>query len=250
MADIQLIALDMDGTLLDDEKNITNLTRSQIKRAHNQGIHIVLSTGRPLSTCYSYVKDLNLDSYLITCNGGEIYSRDQTVVAQHLLETDKLAYMFHLAQGLGMNTWVVSTERPFYNYLPEEHQQLQWLKFSCHSKDEEILDQMVKKLSYIEGVEISNASPINIEVNPVGVNKAMGLEFVCEKLEITMDNVLAMGDSLNDIKMIQTAGIGVAMANAQKAIQQVADYITDTNNHDGVGKAIEKFIFSADVYNV
>lgn len=247
MTEIQLIALDLDGTLLDDEKNIQSFTRSQIKRAHHQGIHIVLSTGRPLCTCYTYVKDLDLDSYLITCNGGHIFSSDHTVISQHLMETDKLAYMYHLAQGLGMNTWVVSTEEAYYNDLPEDHQQLQWLKFICHSKDEVILDKMVKKLSDVEGVEISNSSPINIEVNPVGVNKAMGLEFVCDKLGITMENVLAMGDSLNDIKMIQTAGIGVAMANAQKSIQQVADYITDTNNEDGVGKAIEKFIFPADV---
>lgn len=244
MTDIKLIALDMDGTLLDDDKNITDFTRDQINRAHRLGLQIVLSTGRPLSTCYSYVKDLNLDSYLITSNGGQIFSKGHEVISEHLLDGDTLTFMYHLAQGLGMNTWVVSTEEPYYNHLPENHEQLQWLKFSCHSKDDVILDKMIEKLSYVEGVEISNASPINIEVNPIGINKAMGLEFVCEQLGLTMGNVMAMGDSLNDIKMLQEAGIGIAMANAQEAVKQVADYMTDSNNDDGVGKAIDRFVFS------
>lgn len=246
MADIRLIALDMDGTLLDDEKHISDFTRSQIKKAHDRGVHIILSTGRPLSTCSNYVRELDLNTYLITCNGGQIYSENQTVISQNLLDKEKLAYMYHLAKGLGMNSWVVSTEEPYYNYLPENYKQLEWLKFSCHSKDKNILDKMVEKLSYVEGVEISNASPINVEVNPVGVNKAMGLEFVCNQLGLTMENVMAIGDSLNDIKMIQEAGIGIAMDNAQEAVQKVADYMTDTNNNDGVGKAIKKFIFSVD----
>src|SRR5690625_5759767 len=89
MADIRLIALDMDGTLLDDEKHISDFTRSQIKKAHDRGVHIILSTGRPLSTCSNYVRELDLNTYLITCNGGQIYSENQTVISQNLLRSEE-----------------------------------------------------------------------------------------------------------------------------------------------------------------
>src|SRR5699024_2917843 len=211
-------------------------TRSQIKKAHDRGVHIILSTGRPLSTCSNYVRELDLNTYLITCNGGQIYSENQTVISQNLLDKEKLAYMYHLAKGLGMNSWVVSTEEPYYSYLPENYKQLEWLKFSCHTKDKNILEKRVEKVSYVEGVEISNASPINVEVNPVGMNKAMGLECVCTQLGLTMENVMAIGESLNDIKMIQEAGIGIAMDKGQKAGQKVTDYRTEKKKRDAARK--------------
>lgn len=247
MTDIKMIALDMDGTLLDDKKNITSATRNQILKAHESGIPIVLCTGRPMNKCDTYVKDLNLNTYLVTCNGGQVYSNEHAVIAEHLLASDTLADLYYSAQNLGMDTWVISTDEPYFNDLPENHKELQWLKFSCHHKDEAILDEMIQKLKYVNGVEISNASPINIEVNPVGVNKAMALELVCDRLGISMRNVMAVGDSLNDVTMIQKAEIGVAMKNAQEVVKQAADDVTDTNNKDGVGKAINKFILSAKV---
>ena len=84
--------------------------------------------------------------------------------------------------------------------------------------------------------------PTNIEVNPSGVNKANGLKRVCRELGITMDQVMAIGDSMNDKKMIMQVGLGIAMGNAQEQIKLVADDVTDTNNNDGVAKAIERFI--------
>lgn len=247
MMDIKMLALDMDGTILNDKKHITSLTRNQILKAHHSGIIVVLCTGRPFHHCYNYVQDLHVNSHLITCNGGQIYSSDHTVIAQHLMDADTLAYLFHVAQRMGMSTWVMSSQEPYFNHLPENYSELQWLKFSCSHKDENVLNNMVQKLKDIDGVEISNATSITIEVNPLGVNKAMALELICDRLGITMKNVMAVGDSLNDIKIIQAAGIGVAMGNAQNAVQQVADDITDTNNSDGVGKAIEKFILSTKV---
>ncbi|WP_080872842.1 Cof-type HAD-IIB family hydrolase [Oceanobacillus timonensis] len=245
--DIKLLALDMDGTTLNDEKCITSLTKNQILKAYDSGVIIVLCTGRPFQHCYPYIQDLHLNSHLITCNGGQIYSSDYTVITQHLLDADALASLFHFAQGLGTNTWVFSTEEAYYNELPLNYNEIQWLKFSCYYKNEKVLNHMLKKLSYVEGAEISNTTSKTIEINPPGVNKAMALKLVCDRLGITMENVMAVGDSLNDSKMIQTSGIGVAMENAQKEVKQVADAITDTNNNDGVGKAIEKFILSAKV---
>lgn len=246
MTEIKMIALDMDGTLLNDRKEITSWTKSQIMKAHHAGITVVLCTGRAFHHCYTYLQDLQLDSHLITCNGGQIYASDHTVIAEYLLNAGTLADLYHFAQILKMNTWTFSTKGPYYNELPDNCSEYPWLKFSCSHKDEKVLNKMAEKVRSIEGVEISNRTAFTIEVNPTGVNKAAALELVCEKLGITMKQVMAIGDSLNDIKMIQSAGIGVAMGNAQKAVQQVADELTDTNNNDGVGKAIEKLILSGE----
>ncbi|AST97681.1 Cof-type HAD-IIB family hydrolase [Shouchella clausii] len=247
MSDIKMIALDMDGTLLNDNKEITSWTKNQIRKAQHAGITVVLCTGRPFSHCHTYIQDLQLHSHSITCNGGQIYAVDHSVMTEHLFDPATLANLYHFAQGLEMNTWTISTKEAYYNDLPENCSECQWLKFSCSHKDEDILNKIAEKVQSIDGVEISNRTAFTVEVNPTGVNKAAALEWVCEKLGITMKHVMAIGDSLNDIKMIQSAGIGIAMGNAQKAVQQVADAITDTNNNDGVGKAIEKFILGGNV---
>ncbi|GIO23482.1 Cof-type HAD-IIB family hydrolase [Oceanobacillus sp. J11TS1] len=245
MADIKMIALDMDGTLLDDRKEITNWTKKQIMKAHQAGIIVVLCTGRPFHHCYTYVQNLQLNSHLITCNGGQIFESDHTaVIAQHLLEAETLASLYHYGRDLSMDTWTISSKEPFYNDLPDNYSEYEWLKFSCAHKDDKFLNKIAAKVHSIDGIEVSNRTAVTIEVNPAGVNKAAALELVCERLGITMENVMAVGDSLNDVKMIQSAGIGVAMGNAQKAVLEVADEMTETNNHDGVGKAIEKFILS------
>lgn len=238
---IKLIALDMDGTLLNNELEISEPTQAVIAKALASGIHVVLSTGRSLDTCYPYAELLNLTSYLITSNGGEIYTVDKTLLDQHLLETEKIEKMWEIGREMDMQIWMVSTTDIYRNSRPENFYDHEWLKFGCSSLDKSKLDTMVEELSYFEGLELTNSLPTNIEANPEGVSKAAALHFVCREIGITMDEIMAVGDSLNDIKMIQEAGIGVAMGNAQEAIKNVADYVTDRNDKDGVAKAIERF---------
>lgn len=238
---IKLIALDMDGTLLTMDHEVTPLTRQAISDAMDKGIHVVLSTGRWLKSCYPYAESLGLQSYLVTVNGGQIWTKDRKLVEQHLFDPKKIEQMYYIATELGLTTWMITTEQVYRNELPANVHQLDWLKFGCESHDPVVLEKMIKELSYMEGLELTNSLPTNLEVNPEGVNKARALEKVCEKLGITMEEVMAVGDSLNDIKMIQQAGIGVAMGNGQEAVKKAADYITDVNNEDGVGKAIQRF---------
>ncbi|GAB3068726.1 Cof-type HAD-IIB family hydrolase [Virgibacillus ainsalahensis] len=238
---IKIIALDMDGTLLNDEHVVSESTQQAITTALENDIHVVLSTGRGLKTCYPYAESLKLTSYLVTANGGEIWTVDKKLLQQHLLETEKIEKMWRLGKEIGLEMWMISTSGVFREERPDNFQDYKWLKFGCNSFDKTKLDKMVKELSYFEGLEMTNSLPTNVEVNPAGVSKAAALKFVCKEIGVTMDNVLAVGDSLNDIKMIQEAGVGVAMGNAQEAIKNVADFVTDTNNNDGVAKAIERF---------
>ena len=103
-------------------------------------------------------------------------------------------------------------------------------------------DIVQKELQERGEFELSNSTPTNIEVNPAGINKARGLTLVCERLGIEMKNVMAVGDSLNDLAMIAEAGLGIAMGNAQEVVKKAAAWVTSTNNEDGVALAIHKWV--------
>ncbi|GAA0437181.1 MAG: Cof-type HAD-IIB family hydrolase [Bacillota bacterium] len=240
--EIKLIALDMDGTLLNSEHEVSEATREAIAEALAKDVHVVLSTGRWLQSCHPYAESLKLTSYLVTANGGEIWTVNKELVEQHLLKPEKIEKMYTLAKEIGLSIWMISTEGVYRDSAPDNFYDHKWLKFGCESYNESRLSEMMKQLSYIEGLELTNSLPTNMEVNPKGVSKASALETVCEKIGISMKEIMAVGDSLNDMKMIQEAGIGVAMGNAQDAIKQAANYVTDTNNNDGVAKAIHRFV--------
>jgi len=240
-SDIKLIALDMDGTLLNSEQDVSIRTKTAIENALDNNIHVVLSTGRAFSTCYPYAEMLQLNSYLITANGGQIWTVDKQLLQQTLLEADKVEEMWRLGEGIGVHMWMISTTGVFRNQAPERFEDYEWLKFGCASSDETRLNRMIDELSYFNDLELTNSMPMNVEANPKGVSKAAALKFVCNQIGITMNNVMACGDSLNDMKMIQEAGIGVAMGNAQEAIKNASDVLTDTNDNDGVAKVIEQY---------
>ncbi|WP_152655267.1 Cof-type HAD-IIB family hydrolase [Oceanobacillus sp. CFH 90083] len=238
---IKLIALDMDGTLLNPELEVSKRNQEAIQKALHQGIQVVLSTGRGFDTCYPYAEELKLKTFLITANGGEIWTVEKELLRRKLLATDVVEKLYQITEELGVRRWMISTERVFQADELVNIEDYQWLKFGCASEDLEKLQKVKKRLTEFGGLEITNSLPTNIEINPEGVSKANALSFLCERTGISMDEIMAVGDSLNDIKMIQQAGIGVAMGNAQEKIKEVANVITASNKEDGVGKAIEKF---------
>lgn len=242
MDKLKLVALDMDGTLLNSEEEISEYTKEVIAKALVKDVHVILSTGRWLDSCYPYAELLELPSYLVTSNGGEIWTVNKELRDQHLLDPERVQMMWELGDKLGLHSWMVATDGVWHGNRPDDFFAHEWLKYGCDSLDMKKLDKVVEELSYYEELELTNSLPTNVEVNPKGVNKASALKKVCDEIGITMNNVMAVGDSLNDIKMIQQAGLGVAMGNAQEAIKNVADHVTDTNNNDGVAKAIEKFV--------
>ncbi|GGN53518.1 HAD family hydrolase [Oceanobacillus indicireducens] len=244
MKDIKLIALDMDGTLLNDNQEVPERNRKAIEQALAKDVHVVLSTGRGFNTCYPYAVDLELPSYLITANGAEIWTMEKELLRRRKLESEMIEKLYNITTQVGAEMWMISTEGAFNGNFPNDFNKYEWLKFGCHTDDQRKLDILIKEFSEFEELELSNSLPMNIEVNARGVSKADALEFLCERIGITMDNVLACGDSLNDIKMIQGSGVGVAMGNAQEAIKKVADYESVTNNEGGVGEAIEKFVLN------
>ncbi|WP_085521546.1 Cof-type HAD-IIB family hydrolase [Tuberibacillus sp. Marseille-P3662] len=242
MNQIKLIALDMDGTLLNDQEEITEKNRQAIRGAQERGIYVVLSTGRSIATCREYADALQLSSYLVTVNGSEIWGDSGELVEQHSLPTDSILWMHELAERYLTNFWCVTTDKVWRNEFPDDVSLHQWLKFGFQTSDDQARTSVLRTLANRHQFEISNSNPTNIEVNAKGVNKANGLQSVCDRLNITMDHVLAMGDSLNDIAMINEAGYGIAMGNAQQDVKDAADGITGTNNNDGVAQAIYRWV--------
>lgn len=250
-SNIKLIALDVDGTLIKNDHTISERTKEAIAQATEQGVHVMLSTGRPPEMCHDIIEQLELNSYLITASGGEIWSADRTILERHIHDSELVESLWKIGMEKDLNMWIISTEEVFENGIyPEDFHAHEWLKIGFFSDDAEKLSEMKNILEAYDMIEITNSHPSNIEVNPQGVSKAHALIKVCNKLDITMDEVMAMGDSLNDFTMIDQAGVGVAMGNAQPEIKEIADFTTDSNNNDGVAKAIEKVVLSKKVSNI
>jgi 5-amino-6-(5-phospho-D-ribitylamino)uracil phosphatase len=242
--EIKLIALDMDGTLLDNEHNVSEENRMAIKEAEKKGVHVVLSTGRSLKTARDYVLSLELSSYLVTVNGSEIWGPDGELVHRSPVATEHIQWMHELSSLHNARFWAISTENNWNNEMPDDLLSQEWLKFGFHIEEDDVREKVLKELKAKGLFELSNSSLVNIEVNALGINKAKGLEKVCGLLGISMESVMAVGDSLNDIAMITDAGLGIAMGNAQEAVKHAANDITGTNNENGVAQAIRKWVLS------
>ncbi|MGE8203760.1 Cof-type HAD-IIB family hydrolase [Heyndrickxia sp. NPDC080065] len=241
--DIRLIALDMDGTLLNNEHKISDINKQAITKAKEMGIHIVISTGRSYGTVHQYAKELQLNSFLVTVNGGETWDSNGNLLERNLLQVEEIEMMWDLKKLHNTRFWAVTVDQVYREDFPTDFafSEYEWLKFGFDIEDDEIRQTIMEELKK-NRFQVTNSSPTNLEVNPYGISKAKALEKLCERIGITMDNVMAMGDSLNDIAMITDAGLGVAMGNAQETVKKAADWVTDTNEENGVAKAFYHWV--------
>ncbi|MEH7355882.1 Cof-type HAD-IIB family hydrolase [Neobacillus drentensis] len=240
--DIKLVALDMDGTLLNNKGQISEANQQAIKAAQEKGIYVVLSTGRSLTTCREHADALELTSYLVTVNGSEIWDEKRELVERNFVKAELIEWMWELTKQHKTKFWAISTERNWHDEMPEDIHNIEWLKFGFNIDDDATRKLILKELEAKGEFELSNSTMKNIEVNPLGINKAKGLGIVCSRLGIEMKNVMAVGDSRNDLMMIKSAGLGVAMGNAQDVVKAAADWVTATNEEDGVAKAIHTWV--------
>ncbi|NMO95616.1 Cof-type HAD-IIB family hydrolase [Paenibacillus lemnae] len=243
----QLLALDMDGTLLTDEHEISPETVKWIQEAVRQGVHVCLSTGRGFQSAYPYAKQLELSTPMVTVNGSEVWRAPYDLYRRSLMDVSLVRQMHQLAVETGSWYWAYTVER-IYNRdswtdaVEKNIEQEEWLKFGYYTEDDEIRHHILMTLQNMGGLEITNSSPHNLEINPQGVNKAEGIKQVCGLLGLEMSQVVACGDSLNDLAVIQQAGLGVAMGNAQQTVKDEADIVVAGNNEDGIAEVIREHI--------
>lgn len=237
---IQLMALDIDGTLLADDQSIPEENQKAISEAREQGIDVILCTGRSKMAADPFAEKLQLDSHMITGNGSEIWLSDGTLFEQIPLKSDLVAYMKELQEETGAYFWAASTEVVYKTEMPADLHNHTWLKFGFDTKDDQLRTKIHDQLSAFKELEITNSSLTNLEINAAGVNKARALQKLADHLNFDMKQVFAAGDSLNDVRMIKAAGVGVAMGNSQQVVKEAADWETFSNNEAGLAVAIRK----------
>ncbi|WP_407921920.1 Cof-type HAD-IIB family hydrolase [Guptibacillus hwajinpoensis] len=242
--DIKLIALDMDGTLVNHDGDVSKENEDAVKRAKDQGIHVVLSTGRSLPFCRDIAEQLGHSAYLVTVNGGQVFDKELNLVDSTHLTNDLVKRLWELKMKHDVYFWSSTTEGVFNTKKPFEKEidDYSWLKFGFDIQDDAIRKVITDEVMANEALEVTNSSPTNLEINPAGVNKAAALMKVCKWLDLSMDNVMAVGDSMNDIAMIREAGFGVAMGNAQDRVKEAADWITKDYTEHGVAHAIDRVL--------
>ncbi|TBL71538.1 Cof-type HAD-IIB family hydrolase [Paenibacillus thalictri] len=246
MGHYKLIALDMDGTLLNEDKAISEGNRKAIQAAKAAGVTVVLSTGRNLHNIMAYIDELALSSPVVTVNGGEVWETPEKLQKRTTLDHRLVERMREIALRQDSWFWAYSVEGVFNknNWIEKPISELEWLKFGYHIENPEALASIRAELESWDVLEITNSHPFNLELNPKGVSKASGLQDVCELLGIEMSQVVAVGDSLNDMSMIRQAGLGVAMGNAQEEVKREAGFITSSNEEDGVARVIWEHLVS------
>jgi len=239
----RLIALDMDGTLLDDDKRIPRENVEWIRKAADAGVAVCLATGRGRHDILPYLNELGLSTPFVAVNGSEVWRGPDRLHRRVTMEAETVIRLRELAVRYGVWYWGTVVGRSFYRHdWPDDAENQTWLKFGFYTEDGKILSELIEQVSAWGTLEISNSDPNNIELNPLGIHKGNGLIELCGIIGCRPEETVAVGDSLNDVHMIRAAGLGVAMGNAQEAVKEVADAVTTSNGRAGVAEVIRRYV--------
>lgn len=260
---IRLIATDLDGTLLNNEHQISEYNKRIISEVNKKGIKVILSTGRPTLAATKFLKDLNIETDMISFNGAMITDRKGNILYQDNLESDIGLKLIEIAkkykvyyQGFLGERWNISDSKSkwldFYisiakinNYKLgfDNINDFSFSKFMFISENH-ILKEIAKELdkNLKDKVYYAFSRPVYLEVHSPKVSKANALSFLLKKYNIEKENVMAFGDNNNDIEMLELAEISVAVENAESIVKEKAKYITKSNIEDGVGYFINEYL--------
>ena len=275
---IRLLALDLDGTLFNTEGKITPASVQAICRAQEKGVHVVLASGRDYDGMpWEQLTEVPIE-YAVTTNGSAVYStKDRACLCEECLDQEKiipiLEYLlekevyisiffdgvnytpiscFPYVENLDIPEYVREALRENRNgiedlveYIKKENVRIQkvTLNFQKSLAGGYLNREEVREyLKNDPNIQLVDGGFANLEFAKAGVSKALGLTFLAGRLQIPMEQVMAIGDSENDIEMIETVGLGIAMGNALEHVKEIADDVTETNEKDGVAYAIEKYI--------
>lgn len=286
----KLIAIDLDGTLLNSYGEITKKNKEAIKYALNKGVEVVLASGRDPKTMEKISHELGIENYLIAGNGASVYDiKKEKNIYENFLEVEKALEIIKICkensiflsvyttdgiitEGLKYNIKVFNNEnsnkpntkrtnieivKDIYNYVHENKPNI--LKIIICDESKIIFNNIIEKMKKVREVEVLDVEHMSKKIIKIGTeeypveyfytevtnkdaNKWSAIQFLIEKLNIKENEVICIGDNMNDLKMIQNAGLGIVMKNSALEKQKVGDCITDDNNSDGVGKAIYNYI--------
>jgi len=244
LSDYQLLAIDIDGTLLNDRKEIPEANIKWIQKLNNRNIPIILTTGRGYQRVEHVLKKLNINQPMVLVNGAEIWTDQMTLLNRIFIPRREIEKLRKISIKYGVHYWGYATEGMFKEkYFDNDMMSWKWLKFGLKYKDISVIKQAKEEIISTTSIEVTSSNKYNIECAPTGVTKKSGLIEICNHLNISMQKTIAVGDQLNDLTMIQTAGKGIAMGNATESLKKIADTTTLTNNQSGVAEVIKNYFF-------
>ena len=262
----KFVAIDLDDTLLTDDFSISGQTIDAVQQAVKAGVFVTIATGRMYKSAVRYANQLNLNVPIITYQGAyiknvfdgkELYKKiipyDYTIdILKRLKELNKAVQIY------------IDDELYAYTGNPyiENYSKITLVNYHLVDDLSELIDEnklpykivvidepenvlhMLKgfKKIYRDKLNVNTSKPNFLEFSNIGATKGQAINFLADKNNISMKEVIAIGDSYNDLDMIKMAGLGVAMENAHPKIKEVANYVTKTNNENGVWEVFRKFI--------
>lgn len=286
----KLIAIDLDGTLLNSYGEISQGNREAIEYALKNNVEVVLASGRDPKTMEKISLNLGINNYLIAGNGASIYDiKQEKNIYEKFIKQEKALKIIQICkdnsiflnlytdkgiitESLNFNVKVFNSENThkalekqtnievvndLYQYTKEN--KLNILKIIICDESKIIFNNIIQKLKMIGGVEVLDVEHMSrkkirigteeidveyfyTEISSKNVDKWNAIEFLTEKLQIKKEEVICIGDNINDKKMVENAGIGIAMGNSALAVNNIGDFITEDNNSDGVKIVIYKYI--------
>ena len=276
---IKLIGLDLDGTLFDDNKNISKENILSIKNAISKGVVVVPVTGRPFKGLPKVIREIKEIKYAITANGASIYEINTgKCIYKDWLSNDKVLYILKVLKKYPVieDCFIKGTSymqedsketikkmpmpkalieyffnskiylENLYEFIKSSNVELEKVvvDFLCDEdgKSKKCGKEVYSELQKIKDITIVEGAPFNYEISTLTARKGNGLIELGKILNININEIMAIGDSENDLDMIKKAGFGVAMENASDILKKHAHYITKNNNANGVAYAINKFI--------
>ncbi|AOY76153.1 Cof-type HAD-IIB family hydrolase [Clostridium formicaceticum] len=276
----KLLATDMDGTLLMDNKVLSKENIEALKKAKEIGIEIVICTGRPYVTVKPYLEKLGFDCWVVTNNGAVIRNKEGKIISviymrsEALEETIKLleeeTVYYHVSDEKYtfiksirerirfIKQFILQTEVSYWRAIllapwivlcRGNHKKVDFSSFVRQggraasifilSEEKEQLQKIKKKIEKVRNIDITSSGFNNIEVLDAEATKGKALEKISNLINVKKEEIIAVGDNLNDLSMIQYAGLGVAMKNGEKEVIEAANWVTTTNQEHGIAHLIE-----------
>ena len=285
----KLIAIDLDGTMLNSYGMVTENTKQVIKNTINKGTEVIIASGRPIDSIKTIAKEIGSENYFIAGNGALIYDikKDEIIYEKFMnkqkvleiikiCEENSIAYNIYtektiIAKGLKYNVLYYYKENlkkeenkktnitiveDVYEYIKNLENE-KFLKITVCDETKSVFNSIIRKLRTVEDIDVLDVLhmsrkmikqgtedvPIEYyytEISLKDVDKWNAIEYLANKMNISKDEIIAIGDNINDKKMIENAKVGIAMGQSTPVITKIADFVTLNNNEDGVAKALEK----------
>lgn len=286
----KLVAIDLDGTMLNSYGVVTENTKKVIKQTIEKGVDVIIASGRPIDSIKAIANEIGSNKYFIAGNGAIVYDiKREKIIYEKFLTKQKVLDIIKLCEKNSIN-YNIYTEKTIlasalkynvlyyhkenlkkeenkktninivknmYEYIKESKED-RFLKISICDDSKTIFNSIIKKIKKIEDLEILEVSHLSrkiikqgtedipieyyyTEISKKDVDKWKAIEFLIEKLNINKEEVIAIGDNINDKEMIENAGLGIAMEKSTPVVTKIAKFITKTNNEEGVAIALKKF---------